>query len=550
MNSNRHQYWGRVAWLAGAGLLALMLAPLVVYFLPLFSQPATIAHAFISDKARLAGLLLRTVQIALVAATLASALALACVGAAETLSPRGRVMALALAFAAFTVPGHFLAIGWIQAVGYAGWITALLGGENSPRATWLPALLYTPLGCAMVMGIRYYPIALALLLAARGAGASPALEATAGLVPPARLWRAVAFGWLRPWIAAGWLAVFVLALLDYSIPSLLRQQVFTVEIMSAFNLYYDGRQAMALALPLTGVAALAAWALGPALRRVQWSGPARRAQNLLPSPPAALAWMLRLAALATLAGALLLPLATLAGMTGGLEPFRMIFGSAQRQIGISLAVGFAAALLALGVAALLVLPGIWKGGKPRLLDALMLALFALPGALVGIAEIEFWNTTLPGPLGRAMHALLDGGGLLPLGLATLILPIAWLALRTRQRELPRAWVDQQRMAPAATARRNAALLWPLFARPAFAAVGLLLLLAMQEAQAAILLAAPGQETLSIRALTLLHYAPDSLVAAFCLVSLASMLAGVALVQGAWLLLIFLMRRFARDHALA
>ena len=49
---------------------------------------------------------------------------------------------------------------------------------------------------------------------------------------------------------------------------------------------------------------------------------------------------------------------------------------------------------------------------------------------------------------------------------------------------------------------------------------------MQEVHSSVLLVAPGQETLSIRAFTLLHYAPDNLLAAFCIISMAVMVTGV------------------------
>ena len=112
------------------------------------------------------------------------------------------------------------------------------------------------------MALRLYPIVLGVLLMGRLGAGRQAVEAAAMLMTPLRLWRAFIFGWMRQWLAIGWLVVFLLCLLDYSIPSLLRRHVFTVEIMSAFNVYYDPPLAMALALPLLLVSLLAAALLG------------------------------------------------------------------------------------------------------------------------------------------------------------------------------------------------------------------------------------------------------------------------------------------------
>jgi ABC-type Fe3+ transport system permease subunit len=70
------------------------------------------------------------------------------------------------------------------------------------------------------------------------------------------------------------------------------------------------------------------------------------------------------------------------------------------------------------------------------------------------------------------------------------------------------------------------------ARPALAAMILIYILAIQEVHSSILLASPGQETISIRAMTLLHYAPDSLVAAFCLLGMAATVIPAGIVWGA------------------
>ena len=87
------------------------------------------------------------------------------------------------------------------------------------------------------------------------------------------------------------------------------------------------------------------------------------------------------------------------------------------------------------------------------------------------------------------------------------------------------------LTPENPARQWWLLTAPRLTRAALMAATLVFVLAMQDVNVTILLAAPGQETLAIRALTLLHYAPDNLVAALCLVTLAAITFGLAALWG-------------------
>jgi len=157
------------------------------------------------------------------------------------------------------------------------------------------------------------------------------------------------------------------------------------------------------------------------------------------------------------------------------------------------------------------------------LPVAMLAIFALPAALVGMAHIAWWGS-LRGWVG--VRALQDRGWTLPLGMATLYLPLAYFLLRARVREIPRVLREEQALHPLPAARRVWLLLGPMLGGSTALAAAITLVLVMQEVQATMLLVAPGQETLAIRAMTLLHFAPDGLVAAICLLTLGLMAAGL------------------------
>ncbi len=531
----------RLARLWPALALALVAAPLALFFSELLARPlATLALAVEhpGEGGRLALVLARTLALAALAATVALAAALAVFVAIEPALARGRCWP-ALFMLPLLVPGHFVAIAWIQWLGYAGSLTAALG----PAGDALPRLLYSLPGVALAMGLKAYPLALAFLwIGWRAAGSAP-VEAAALLMPAGRLWRRFLLGWMRPWLAAGWLVVLVATLLDYSIPSLMRLHVFSVEIVSAFNVYYRPEQAMALSLPLLAASLTAAAALGWLLARTRWPVMGRRPCRL---PRLAGRWRMAwgLTAAAVLGVAFVVPTLLLARMAGDLAAITETWGASAGQMRASLGWSALATLAALALAVALTGAGLWRarGRAAAPTAALMLLLYALPGSVLAIALIRFYNRPTLG-------ALYDGGAMLPLGLAALHLPVAWLILRLRALETPAALVELDALAPAPPLRRWLWLAAPRLARPALVAAAVVFVLCMNETQASLLLAAPGQETLSVRAMTLLHYAPDRLVAAYCLTAWAVALAPLlALWLGARLARPIL-RRWMPDHDL-
>ncbi len=482
------------------------------------------------EASRLAGLLLRTLGIAAGASAIALAAAVAVFIALEPLLARGRG-AVAIPFLVpLVIPGHFLAIAWIQWFGYAGAATAAAG----PAGRLFPAILYSPAGCALVLGLRLAPLAFVLIWAGWRSAGSAALEAAALLAPPGRLWRRFMLVWLRPWLLAGALLVFLAALLDTSIPSLLRQPVLGVEVVSAFSIYYEPGRAAALAMLQVLLSLSAAALFGLTLARVRWPSLLRR-PAALPSPGLAARAAAFIIAVAAALSGWMLPAGMLAATARDLPALGEIWASARGQFWLSLRVCAAAALIATLAGAALAALGQWRPGSRRQSVAalIMLALLALPGSVVAMAMIDFWIRPLFG-------AAYTSGAMLPLGLAVVHLPVAWLLIRARLREIPAVLVDLHALAPLRPLDRWRLLAGPL-AGPALFAFGLIFVLAMNEAQAAILLAAPGQETLSVRAMTLLHYAPDRLVAAFCLLAWgAALLPALA----AWTAF-FILRRLRR-----
>lgn len=504
------------SWLT---LFVLIVAgPLILYFAEFFRSPiGPVVRSYSSPEeiSRLAALLARTIFVAALAACFALAMACILFVALALRPPRRRAWFLFAVSLPFFIPGHFEAMAWIQTIGFAGWITTLFK-KFSLDAAALTNLLYSPFGCAAVMAFHAYPVALSILWIGRRSAGREAIESAATLMPPGRLWSGFLFGWLRRWLAIAWLVIFILSLLDFSVPSLLRLHVFTVEIMSAFNVYYDPPRAMVLAMPLLAVSLFVALLLGRLLSRAPWpafSAPAAA----LPALPSRQAIPIALGAILIVAGALFVPLGTFLRMAGGWESYRTVLVSARPQIWTSLIWSGVTAISVTGIAIGLSNP------DRRILPAAMLILFAVPGSLIGMAHLQLWNRPW---IANNIPFVYDAGLMLPLGLTAATLPVAYFLIRARRRETPASLLELESLTGANPLRRWPLLVAPRLARASLFAAILVFVLAMHDVHSAILLVAPGQETLSIRAFTLLHMAPDGLVAAICLVTLGVIALGV------------------------
>lgn len=73
-----------------------------------------------------------------------------------------------------------------------------------------------------------------------------------------RVWGGILFPLIGPAWAVALLVVFVLAISDFAVPSMLRVRVYTTEVFTAFASLYEFRLATVMAMPLAALAALAA----------------------------------------------------------------------------------------------------------------------------------------------------------------------------------------------------------------------------------------------------------------------------------------------------
>ncbi|MCI0389789.1 MAG: iron ABC transporter permease, partial [Acidobacteria bacterium] len=274
------------------------------------------------------------------------------------------------------VPPYVLALAW----------TWLAGSIEM-----LAERTYSLTGAIVVLGVSFYPLAM-LATEASARRVDAGLEEAALLVAaPRRVFAMITLPLIAPAVAAAALIIFALAISEFGAPGLLRVNVFTTEVFTAFAAFYDFGAATALSAPLlmaTFITALAARLIigeqmlttrrgsriGLSLTLDQWQAPV---MALL---------------LAIIGLCVILPVGVIVREAGGLRLILSSLNDSRDAIINSFALAGVGATLVVALAALV------GYGRARLrtrwsgfLDLAFITLFAVPGTVVGIGLIGLWN---------------------------------------------------------------------------------------------------------------------------------------------------------------
>jgi len=383
---------------------------------------------------------------------------------------------------------------------------------------WVSAMALLPVGVGMAL-VSLETVARPLVDAAR--------TCRRDLVVLARVVLPLA----APLLVAGGGIIFLLSLMDYSLPSLYGVNVYALEIFAEFSASYAPARALLLAAPLLLTAVGLLYGGQCLLRRATQQNSWRLAPwSTPPQFPGAFALAQQLAV--TLWGVqIALPLLVLAALTVSRGErlavvAATVSGPAAREFGFSLGIAGAAALLSapLSAMALSWLTATRRRTQRRSTGWLLFLPAALPAPLVGVGLIAFWNR--PG-LGTLYPSL----ALPVLAALARFTPFATLALMAQLRRVdPLLW-DAARVFESGGGRIGSGALrtllrvqLPLALPGVLAGMCLVFALTLGELGATLLVAPPGQSTLTLRIYNYLHYGASDSVAGLCLTLAAATLA--------------------------
>jgi iron(III) transport system permease protein len=443
---------------------------------------------------------------------------------AQTLPGKLRALFLIAGSLPFLIPPYITATAWIEWAGRRGIIRTALAGPAGAD-TWLTP--YSVIGAALVLALTYYPIVMVLAIVAIEHVNRRALEAAWLIMGPRRaLWR-ISLPCAVSGIATGAFLVFMLALANFSVPSLLLVDVYPVEVHTQFSAFYNAPRATAAALPLVLLAAagMASWGAVVHGRRAWLSSRERRPPLYRPAPQPLL---LAVAAAAVLLG-VVAPLMVLLDRAGSWETYRQVWATAREEILTSLVLAtVSAAVLAIAAWRLAYLAH-YVPGTRWTARATVLA-FVVSGPLFGIGLIIFWNRH------DWRGWVYDSVFILVVACVARYLFFAYQAAAAALRSLNPALEEAAAVAGVAWWRRFLGIVAPMTFPWAVACWGVFFVLVFGDADAIVLVAPPGITPLPARLHSLMHYGPSEYVAALSLmvVAIIAVSAGASGV-GFWLL---------------
>jgi iron(III) transport system permease protein len=434
---------------------------------------------------------------------------------------------LVLSRTAWAALSHSVALGLGGALGtfvLALPLACLTGRTNVPAGTWLSALALVPLALppynmalalqpflpaspllavSLVVALALYPVTFVFLRAGL-ASVDPALE-EAGLLARGPWATFVGITWplVRPWAMAAFGIVFLLGLGEHGAPALLGLAVYPEFITLRFAATYDANGAAIAALPLLGAVLLLLGAETAATRRAfAYAGRLRSGATIglrrLPAAPAAIGFAVVLVS----PGLPLIVSAVRVDQEGLVRALAL----AGRPALNSLLVAVGGCLLALVAASALALLQRRGFRKWRVLP---FTFFVVPGAILGIGLIGFWNHPWMPPL---------YGSLLMLVFAMLVryTVLVERALDAGLRSIPATEEEAARLAGRSESEIAFGILLPRVATALGVGAISFSLFALRDLDTVVTIYPPGGETLPVRLYTVLANSPRGLQAALSL----------------------------------
>lgn len=491
---------------------------------------------------RLGRLSWNTLRVAAAAAAISSLVALLPAWCAARLGPGWRRNLLAAAAVAplFVSPA-VVAVAAVRLMGGDGaafdlWLRILdvFSSETRTSSALREAPIYTLAGTAVCIAWAYAPVAFLCQWAAFSFADREAEEAARLDAGPLAAFLRVSLPSARGGVALGGGLVFLLSITEFSIPEALRAQpVLVTEVYTQFGVYYDpaaaARAAVLVVLATLPVAAmvLRSMLLQRDSEELELTAPVGTRGGRLSMVTLVLAWVLATAPFLLLAWVLV---ATSRGPEGLLTTLRETWQITRVEFWFTLRLACWAAVGALLVGGVLG-AALAQARRPMLWRLAVLTPFLIPGPVVGIA-VKVLLLRPPGSLPLGLDDLLAevDDSVFPLLMAWTFrfAPLVAVLVEYQLRSVPREWREATRLEAGGVLAPL--LTWAGVALLPAGAAGLLLsfALVLGEGGAALLLIPPGPTTLSVRLLTLMHYAPTSQVSALCLLIVAPAFVAVPL----------------------
>jgi len=319
----------------------------------------------------------------------------------------------------------------------------------------------------------------------------------------------VIFPLASPQILTGGGFIFLLTLTDYTIPSLFQVNVYSLEIFAEYSSSNEPSRAFLLSVPLLvitiAVLLFSLSAIKDAALKPPWR---RRVLQVLPAWPTWFVLLQKIMIVVIITHVLVL-IISLTASVGTWDNMMSSTISARDEIFFTVSVSLSAAFFCLPIALFVANRIVSSGVKSRLWWILVTTPLAVPAPLIGIGLVVIWNH--PG------FPAIYGSSVMPvLGNLARFTPLAAIVLVAQLRRIDLLLIDAASILERSQFRKWLLIKLPMLSPGLFAAGCVTFLLSAGELGATLIIAPPGQSTLTMRIYNYLHYGASDIVAGLCL----------------------------------
>lgn len=336
-------------------------------------------------------------------------------------------------------------------------------------------------------------------------------------------WRVITqiiFPLVLPVLLTGAGFIFILSIVDYSVPSLFQYNVYSMEIFADFSAFYHPGRAFLLSLPLMILTSGLLIALLSNLRTLALK-PIVTSQLTLPQFSLPPGFRVMVAVCTTiLAFQIIIPLASQIYLIDSWTSLIQSIQTSTAEITTSLNVSILAAVFCT-ILAFPIANRLLRQTAPGLIWwAIAVIPLAFPAPLVGIGLESLWNQ--PG-----IQSIYSSNWILVLACIARFLPFAVLLLTAQLRRINPDLVDAAKIYRTDFIRTLTRITIPLYRPGILLSAALVFILSLGELGASLLVMPPGHATITIRIYNFLHYGASGTVAGLCLaVSAIVVLTGI------------------------
>ena len=445
-------------------------------------------------------LLTKSLWVALQTSILCTGIGLYVAICSESVSARHRTALILACLGGGLVSPYIATQAYLSLFANESWLASLLGIESMPN-------LNTQSGLVAMLTVSLLPWSIALI----AFGARPVSK-------EARETLQLSKASFREWLALDYIPrygiasalsiaiVFVLAFWAYEIPSMLRQNLISIELLAAFGSFYDYRAGIGLAFAPLALGLLIALFIFKS--RGASMAVSKRLGESTPEFKRRLGFYG--ASCLYLLIALGIPLVGLVGEIGSWGNLMEQYSFFSSEVFNTILIGSLSSTLC-GSLGVLVAGGLRMSGWDRLshlLVALSIGCICLPGVVYGMGFSYIYNTDW---FPAGIKGWLPG--------TTAAMPFAFIGFWAVWRSYPDRWIEEARIRGIGAGEHLFSIVIPWIGARLFLIMGFAFVWSIREVPATLLNHPPGGATLAVSIETLLHFEQPEKVAVLCLLQL-------------------------------